>query len=73
MQFYYEMWPWKSKNYEINIISFPKDFRTQNSFHNSELFFSMRQEDVTLYADMFGYGQGQFAISNLGIPILAPH
>jgi hypothetical protein len=40
------------------------------NFHKSELFcFSEAQDDATLYAKLFGCGQGQFPIRYLGIPI----
>jgi hypothetical protein len=40
------------------------------NFHKSELFcFDEAQDFATLYAELFGYGQGRFPIRYLGIPI----
>ena len=47
----------KAKNLKIN-------------FHKSELFcFGEAQDDISLYAELFGCGQGQSPIKYLGIPI----
>jgi hypothetical protein len=40
------------------------------NFHNSELFcFGEAQDEVNAYANLFGYGQGQFPMRYLGIMI----
>jgi mannosylglycoprotein endo-beta-mannosidase len=40
------------------------------NLHKSELFcFGKAQDETSLYADLFGCGQGQFPIRYLGIPI----
>jgi hypothetical protein len=40
------------------------------NFHNSELFcFGEAQDEVSAYANLFGYGQGQFSMRYLGILI----
>jgi hypothetical protein len=43
------------------------------NFHNSELFcLGQAQDDVAIYAELFGYGIGMFPINYLDIPIHYP-
>ena len=60
----------KAKNLKLILSAFEHLSGLKINFHKSELFsFGEAQYDVSLYADLFGCGQGQFPIKYLGIPI----
>ena len=60
----------KAKNLKLILSAFEHLSGLNIKFHKSELFcFGEAQDDVSLYAELFGCGQGQFPIKYLGIPI----
>ena len=59
-----------ARNLKLIILAFEQLSGLKINFHKSELFcFGEAQDDVALYAELFGCGQGQFPIKYLGIPI----
>ena len=60
----------KAKNLKLILSAFEHLSGLKINFHKSELFcFGEAQDDVSLYAEIFGCRQGQFPIKYLGIPI----
>jgi hypothetical protein len=60
----------KARNLKLILAAFEQLSGLKINFHKSELFcFGDAQETATSYAELFGYGQGQFPIRYLGIPI----
>jgi hypothetical protein len=60
----------KAKNLKLILSAFEQLSGLKINFHKSELFcFGDAQNDASLYAEIFGCGQGQFPIMYLGIPI----
>jgi hypothetical protein len=60
----------KAMNLKLILSAFEQLSGLKINFHKSELYcFSEAQDQVDLYADLFGCGQGQFPIKYLGIPI----
>jgi hypothetical protein len=60
----------KAQNLKLILVAFEQLLGLKINFHKSELFcFGEAQDAATLYAELFGYGQGQFPIRYLGIPI----
>ena len=60
----------KARNLKLILSVFELLSGLKINFHKSELFcFGEAQGDVSLYAELFGCGQGQFPIKYLGIPI----
>jgi hypothetical protein len=60
----------KARNLKLILVGFEQLSRLKINFHKSELFyFGEDQESAALYAELFDYGQGQFPIRYLGIPI----
>ena len=60
----------KTKNLKLILSAFEQLSDLKINLHKSELFcFYEAQDHISLYADLFGCGQGQFPIKYLGIPI----
>jgi hypothetical protein len=60
----------KAQNLKLILAAFEQLSGLKINFHKSELFcFGEVQDEASLYADLFDYGQGQFPIRYLGIPI----
>jgi hypothetical protein len=60
----------KARNLKHILSSFEQLSRLKINFHKSELYyFGVVQDEVSAYVDHFGYGQGQFPMSYLGIRI----
>jgi hypothetical protein len=60
----------KARNLKLILATFEQLSGLKINFHKSELFFfGEALNDASLYADLFGCGQGQFPIRYLGIPI----
>jgi hypothetical protein len=60
----------KARNLKLILAAFEQLSGLKINFHKSELFcFGDAQDDVALYTELFGCGQGQFPIRYLGIPI----
>ena len=60
----------KARNLKLILSTFEQLSGLQINFHKSKLFcFGEAQDEATLYAELFGCGQGKFPISYLGIPI----
>jgi hypothetical protein len=60
----------KARNLKLILATFEQLSGLKINFHKSELFFfGEAQNDASLYADLFGCGQGQFPIRYLGILI----
>ena len=60
----------KARNLKLILSAFEQLSGLKINFHKSELFcFGEALDDAALYAELFGYGQGHFPISYLGIPI----
>ena len=60
----------KARNLKLILSAFEQLLGLKINFHKSELFcFGEAQDDVALYVDLFGCGQGQFPIKYLGILI----
>jgi hypothetical protein len=60
----------KARNLKLILAAFEQLLGLKINFHKSELFcIGEAQDSATLYAELFGCGQGQFPIRYLGIPI----
>jgi hypothetical protein len=60
----------KARNLKLILPMFEQLLGLKINFHKSELFcFGDAQDEVNLYAELFGCGQGSLPISYLGIPI----
>jgi hypothetical protein len=60
----------KERNVKLILSGFEQLSGLKINYHKGELFcFSEAQYDVALYAELFGYVQGQFPIRYLGISI----
>jgi hypothetical protein len=60
----------KAQNLKLILSAFELLSGLKINFHESELFcFGKAQDEVNAYAELFGYGQGQFPMRYLGILI----
>jgi hypothetical protein len=60
----------KARNLKLILAAFEQLSGLKINFHKSELFcFGEAQDAASIYAELFGCGQGQFPIRYLGIPI----
>jgi hypothetical protein len=60
----------KAHNLKLILSAFEQLSGLKINFHKSKLFcFGEAQDEFNAYADLFGYGQGQFPMRYLGIPI----
>jgi hypothetical protein len=60
----------KAQNLKLILSAFEQLSRLKLNFHKSEFFcFGEAQDEVSVYAELFGCGEGQFPMRYLGIPI----